>query len=231
MSFNSLSKKVLLVDDDRNTRLAISSGLRKEGFLVCEVEGLKKANNAIQKNRPDVVILDLSLPDGDGLDLIREIRKTDMLPVIVCTGRSSTYDKIEGLELGADDYITKPLSVKEMASRIRSVLRRGDKIQNIEGNLILGDIIINPEKREVRKSNSIIDLTNKEYELLYFLVKNPRKEFSREELLNNVWINKKYRTVATVTEHIRRLRNKLEEDPASPRYLCAVRGIGYRAMP
>lgn len=228
---NFISKKVLLVDDDKNTRLAISSGLRKEGFLVCEVEGVKKAFIAIRKNRPDVVVLDLSLPDGDGLDLIKEIRKNDMLPVIVCSGRNSENEKVLGLELGADDYITKPLSIKEMASRIRTVLRRGNAMPIQPNNLHLGDISIDSERKEVRKGSILIDLTNKEYDLLYFLVKNPRKEFSREELLNQVWVNKKDRSVATVTEHVRRLRNKLEEDPASPRYLCAVRGIGYRAMP
>jgi two-component system response regulator VicR len=228
---NFISKKVLLVDDDKNTRLAISSGLRKEGFLVCEVEGVKKAFIAIRKNRPDVVVLDLSLPDGDGLDLIKEIRKNDTLPVIVCSGRNSENEKVLGLELGADDYITKPLSIKEMASRIRTVLRRGSSLPVQPNNLQLGDISIDSERKEVRKGSILIDLTNKEYDLLYFLVKNPRKEFSREELLNQVWVNKKDRSVATVTEHVRRLRNKLEEDPASPRYLCAVRGIGYRAMP
>lgn len=225
------SKKVLLVDDDKNTRIAISTGLRREGFLVCEVEGIKKASLAIKKNRPDVVILDLSLPDGDGLDLIKEIRSTDMLPVIVCSGRNSENEKVAGLELGADDYITKPLSIKEMASRIRTVLRRGVGMPIITNNLQLGDITIDAEKKEVKRGSNIIDLTNKEYDLLFFLVKNAKKEFTREELLNHVWINKKDRSVATVTEHVRRLRNKLEEDPASPRYLCAVRGVGYRAMP
>ena len=224
-------KRVLLVDDDVNTRTSIGLGLRKEGFLVCEVEGIKKAFTAIRKNRPDVIVLDLSLQDGDGLDLIKELRKNDSLPVIVCTGRSSEDEKITGLEMGADDYITKPLSIKEMASRIRTVLRRGNLFSESINSYNLGDITIDLEKREVRKANIVVELTNKEYDLLSFMMRNPKKEFSRDDLLSNVWTNKKDRSVATVTEHIRRLRMKLEEDPASPRYLCAVRGIGYRAMP
>ncbi len=227
-----INPKVLVVDDDVNTRNAVSAGLRREGFLVCEAGDVARARKVITKSRPDIVILDLGLPDGDGLDLLRVLRATDSLPVVVCSGRADEDDRLNGLEIGADDYVTKPFSVRELAMRVRVVLRRGRNLAPSASSLQLGSVVIDVDSREVRREGQLVQLTTREFELLVYLARHPRTVFTRGELLANVWhSNGGDRTEATVTEHVRRLRMKLEEDPASPRHLCAVRGVGYRAMP
>lgn len=230
-SDTKISAKVLVVDDDEQTRNLVTAGLRREGFLVCEAADVSRARKVISKNRPDIVILDLSLPDGDGLDLLSTLRTADNLPVVVCSGRDGEQDRLIGLEMGADDYVTKPFSVRELAMRVRVVLRRIQNTPSTPTSLHVGQVIIDVEAREVRRNGQVIQLTGREFELLVFLARNPRTVFSRSELLTNVWHTSGDRSEATVTEHIRRLRLKLEEDPASPRHLCAVRGIGYRVVP
>jgi DNA-binding response OmpR family regulator len=185
----------------------------------------------ISKSRPDIVVLDLGLPDGDGLDLLRSLRTTDNLPVVVCSGRADESDRLSGLEQGADDYVTKPFSIRELSMRVRVVLRRIQNIPSTPTSLHLGQVVIDVEGREVRRNGTPVQLTAREFELLVFLAKNPRTVFTRAELLVNVWHSTGDRSEATVTEHVRRLRLKLEEDPASPRHLCAVRGVGYRVVP
>ena len=227
-----ITAKVLVVDDDAQTRNAMTAGLRREGFLVCEASDVARARRVISKNRPDIVVLDLGLPDGDGLELLRTLRTTDNLPVVVCSGRTGESDKLSGLEQGADDYITKPFSVRELAMRVRVVLRRIKNTPTTPTTLNLGSVVIDVEGREVRKSGTLVQLTAREFELLVFLAKNPRTVYTRAELLIQVWHTATAdRSEATVTEHVRRLRLKLEEDPASPRHLCAVRGVGYRVVP
>jgi two-component system phosphate regulon response regulator PhoB len=224
--------KVLVVDDDENTRNVLVSGLRREGFLVCEAGDVARARKVLAKNRPDIVVLDLGLPDGDGIDLLRTLRATDSLPVVVCSGRAGEADRLNGLEVGADDYVTKPFSVRELAMRLRVVLRRGRNLAPSPASLQIGTVVIDVDSREVRRDGQLVQLTTREFELLVYLAKHPRTVFTRAELLTNVWHSANGdRTEATVTEHVRRLRMKLEEDPASPRHLCAVRGVGYRAVP
>jgi two-component system response regulator ResD len=231
-SDQAVTAKVLVVDDDAQTRNAMTAGLRREGFLVCEASDVERARRVINKNRPDIVVLDLGLPDGDGLELLRTLRATDNLPVVVCSGRAGESDRLSGLEQGADDYVTKPFSVRELAMRVRVVLRRIKNTPTTPTNLNLGSVVIDVEGREVRKSGTLVQLTAREFELLVFLAKNPRTVYTRAELLTNVWHTATGdRSEATVTEHVRRLRLKLEEDPASPRHLCAVRGVGYRVVP
>ena len=231
-SDQAITAKVLVVDDDAQTRNAMTAGLRRDGFLVCEASDVARARRVISKNRPDIVVLDLGLPDGDGLELLRTLRTTDNLPVVVCSGRTGESDKLSGLEQGADDYITKPFSVRELAMRVRVVLRRIKNTPTTPTTLNLGSVVIDVEGREVRKSGTLVQLTAREFELLVFLAKNPRTVYTRAELLIQVWHTATAdRSEATVTEHVRRLRLKLEEDPASPRHLCAVRGVGYRVVP
>ena len=231
-SEQSTTAKVLVVDDDTQTRNAMTAGLRREGFLVCEASDVSRARRIINKNRPDIVVLDLGLPDGDGMELLRTLRTTDNLPVVVCSGRAEVSDRLSGLEQGADDYVTKPFSVRELAMRVRVVLRRIKNTPTTPTNLNLGSVVIDVEGREVRKSGTLVQLTAREFELLVFLAKNPRTVYTRSELLTHVWHTASgERSEATVTEHVRRLRLKLEEDPASPRHLCAVRGVGYRVVP
>jgi two-component system phosphate regulon response regulator PhoB len=227
-----ISAKVLVVDDDQQTRNVVSAGLRREGFLVCEASDVARARKVISKSRPDIVILDLGLPDGDGLELLRSLRTTDNLPVVVCSGRSGEADRLSGLEQGADDYVTKPFSVRELAMRVRVVLRRIQNTPSTPTSLHIGQVVIDVEGREVRRNGAPVQLTAREFELLVFLAKHPKTVFTRGDLLANVWHTASGdRSEATVTEHVRRLRLKLEEDPASPRHLCAVRGVGYRVVP
>jgi DNA-binding response OmpR family regulator len=177
------------------------------------------------------MLLDLGLPDGDGVDLLRDLRKNDPLPVIVISGRDSETDRVKGLDVGADDYVTKPFSPREVVSRVASVLRRADASPS-RSMLRFGEIRIDINAHEVRKNEKPIPLTSKEFDLLVCLARQPRTVFSRLDLLNEVWASKGQEcSEATVTEHVRRLRMKLEDSPSSPRYLCAVRGVGYRLVP
>lgn len=222
--------KILVVDDETDTRKSLINALHQEGFLCFESENLITAKKVIQKARPDLMVLDINFPDGSGFNLLKSIRENDDLPIILCTGNSNSEDKILGLEFGADDYITKPFSPKELALRVGSVLRRtGTSPQR--GKITFGNVSIDIESREVYKNGVIIQLTGKEFDLLVHLARHPRTIFSREDLLKNVWSHGGERTIATVTEHIRRLRSKIEDDPDKPRFLNAVRGIGYRFLP
>ena len=184
----------------------------------------------IVKARPDLVILDLSFPGEDGIDFLKELREEDDLPVIVCSGRGNELDRIKGLDIGADDYITKPFSPNELATRVKAVLRRSGNTP-VRGKLVFGDVLIHLDTREVTKNSISVKLTSREFDLLVYLAKHPRMVFSREALLKAIWSQKGSRTNATVTEHIRRLRSKIENDPNKPLHLIAVRGVGYRLMP
>lgn len=222
--------KILVVEDDLVLSGKISNFLRKENFLCTEAGSAKKAKRIIVKARPDIVILDLNLPDEDGLSLLSQLRSKDDLPVIVVSGRNNDMDKLKGLSVGADDYITKPFNPAELLLRIKTILKRTYKTSGLS-KLSFGSIILDLDTRVVRKDGNVIPLTAKEFDLLVFLSKNPRQVYSREEILENVWNNKTRSSSATVTEHIRRLRLKLEADPASPRHLCAVRSSGYQFIP
>ena len=220
--------RVLVVDDDADTRAAVLAALRWAGFLCSEAQDVARARKVVTKSRPDAVILDLGLPDGDGMEFLAELRASDDLPVLVVSGRDSEADRVLGLEIGADDYVTKPFSPRELASRVRTVLRRTG---TSSGRVGFGTITIDAEAREVTKGGRSISLTAKEFDLLSFLARHPRSVFSREDLLREVWHTNDPKSEATVTEHVRRLRLKIEEDPSSPRHLSAVRGIGYRLVP
>lgn len=222
--------RVLVVDDDADIRNAVCEALRWAGMLCSEAPDVARARRVIVRNRPDIVILDLSLPDGDGLDFLRELRSTDDLPVLVLSGRDGEQDRIDGLDLGADDYLTKPFSAKELASRVRTVLRRAQHASP-SGRLSFGNIVIDVEARDARRGGHPLRLTTKEFDLLVFLARHPRTVFSRNDLLDEVWVGPGDRGEATVTEHMRRLRLKVENDPADPRHLVAVRGVGYRLVP
>ena len=210
---------------------AVCASLRSAGFHCAEVATAARARAALVHSRPDLMVLDLGLPDGDGVDLLRDIRAGDPLPVIVLSGRDSERDRVSGLDLGADDYVTKPFSPRELASRVTSVLRRA-ATSPVATNLTFGDVTIDIRAREVHKSGKPVSLTAKEFDLLACLAQRPRTVISRADLLEKVWSAKEGTcSEATVTEHIRRLRLKLEDSSSAPRHLCAVRGVGYRLMP
>ena len=219
---------VLVVDDEPIVREVVVRYLTREGHRTLEAGDGNVAREVIESSSPDLVVLDLMLPGTDGLELCRWIRGRSELPVIMLTARGEEADRIVGLELGADDYVTKPFSPRELAARVRSVLRRaGSNGAGIEA-LEFGDVELERETREARKAGTPIRLTAKEFDLLWFLASHPRRVFSRDQLMASVWGYTAALDTGTVTVHVRRLREKIEDDPSQPRYLETVWGIGYR---
>jgi two-component system phosphate regulon response regulator PhoB len=229
---------VLVVDDDPVVRRVIVEVLGREAFDVTVVATALEALEEVRRGTPDVIILDIELPGMSGLELLLRLRQGDCPPVILLTGRSDESDRVLGLDLGADDYVVKPFLPRELAARVRGVLRRQAEAPaasaSVPGAVRLdyGSLVIAPLEREVHLHGDLIDLTPREYELLVHLARHPRQVFTREELLDQVWGSKgDWQDPATVTEHVRRLRTKIETDPSAPRWLTTVRGVGYRFEP
>ena len=222
---------VLVVDDEPIVREVVVRYLTREGHRTLEAADGKAARAAIKASGPDLVVLDVMLPGTDGLELCRWIRSTSELPVIMLTARGEEADRIVGLELGADDYVTKPFSPRELAARIRTVLRRTSSGDERVEALTFGDVTLERATRELRKGADEIRLTAKEFDLLWFLARNPRRVFSRDQLMSSVWGYAAALDTGTVTVHIRRLREKIENDPSAPRHLQTVWGVGYRLVP
>lgn len=230
--------RVLVVDDEPTVREVVANYLEREGFVV-EVLGEGGAvMDAIERFEPDLVVLDVMLPVRSGFDLVRELRTRTELPVILLTARSDETDRVLGLELGADDYIVKPFSPRELAARVRGVLRRtrvpvtAASSAPVERVLEFGRLAIDVLAREVMLDGAVVGLTAKEFDLLAHLAGHPRRAFSRAELLREVWDSDPgYQDPATVTVHVRRLRTKLELDPQEPRWIVTVFGVGYRFEP
>ena len=222
---------LLVVDDDSRVRTVVCWQLEAEGYAVREAADGNAAWHSIVDQRPDLVVLDLSLPGMSGLDLLRRLRDAgDETPVVVLSGRSGEGDRIVGLDLGADDYLVKPFSPGELAARVRSVLRRSGG-QPVARPPTTGDpcskLRIDPWTREVEVDGEPVPLTAREFDLLAFLAAHPRHVFTRAQLLEQVWSSSRcWQSEATVTEHVHRLRHKL-----GPRYLVTVRGVGYRLEP
>ena len=222
---------VYIVDDEANIRHLISFGLKDSGFDTCEFSDGNSFLHAIGLKLPDVVILDWMMPPPDGLSLCRTLREnhnTRHLPIILLTARSDEVDKVLGLEIGADDYITKPFSVKEMTARVRSLLRRNEYLSEKGEIISIGELVLDAEKRKVTKSGKQIELSLKEFELLYELMKNPGRVFTRDVLLDRVWKVDFFGDTRTVDVHIRYLRTKIEDEPDFPKYILTVRGVGYK---
>jgi two-component system phosphate regulon response regulator PhoB len=229
---------VLVVDDDERVRTVVAWQLEADGFLVTTAADGVGVLGRIADDPPDLVVLDLSMPGLSGLDVLRRLRADEArdgiaaaLPVIVLSGRSGETDRIVGLDLGADDYLVKPFSPGELAARVRSVLRRSGRGPN-QAPAGAGGLVVDPATREVTVDGRAVALTAREFDLLAFLVRHPRQVFSRGQLLHQVWRSAPgWQGEATVTEHVHRLRHKLEEDPAHPRRLKTVRGVGYQLEP
>ena len=222
---------VLVVDDEPIVREVVVRYLARAGHETLEASDGDSARSAIERSEPDLVVLDLMLPGTDGLELCRWIRSSSELPVIMLTARGEEADRIVGLELGADDYITKPFSPRELTARVRSVLRRATPPVHDTELLTFGDVSLEHATREARKRDAIVHLTAKEFDLLWFLAHHPRRVFSREQLMASVWGYTAALDSGTVTVHVRRLREKVEDDPSSPRHLETVWGVGYRLAP
>ena len=233
----SAPRHILVVDDDHRVRTLLSWQLEAAGFAVrCAADGAE-ALDRIGRDRPDLVILDLSLPGVGGLDVLRSVRQHEPagatpLPVIILSGRSGETDRIVGLDFGADDYLVKPFSPGELAARVRSVLRRAGPPGGTgpaRGGDGASDLRIDEAAREVFARGRPVELTAREYDLLAFLARHPRQVFTRAQLLRSVWDSEAaWQSEATVTEHVHRLRVKLEDDPGRPHWLHTVRGVGYR---
>ena len=223
--------QVLVVDDEPMIREIVVRYLERDGFATLEAADGDRARELVERESPDLVVLDLMLPGTDGLELCRWIRSRSSLPVIMLTARGEESDRIVGLELGADDYVTKPFSPRELAARVRTVLRRAELDLVTDERLAFDGLVIDSSSREVTRRDEPIRLTAREFDLLWFMASHPRRVFAREQLMRRVWGYSSAVDTGTVTVHMRRLREKIEEDPARPRYLETVWGVGYRFSP
>ena len=226
--------RVLIVDDEPMVRDVLTRYLEREGFTVSTAADGEEALSSFATERPDLVLLDLMLPRIDGLEVFQRLRSSSATPVIMLTAKGEETDRVVGLELGADDYVTKPFSPREVVARVRAVLRRttGRSVgAEPSTTLKLGDLVIDGGRRQVRLRDAPVKLTRKEFDLLYRLASEPGVTFSRTRLLEDVWDFAWDGDAATVTVHIRRLREKLEDDPSDPAHLITVWGVGYRFEP
>jgi DNA-binding response OmpR family regulator len=222
---------VLIVDDAEQVRDLLARALERDGFAVEQAADGEEALSAVASRPPALVILDVNLPKLDGLQVLGRLKRAGDVPVILLTGRGEEPDRIAGLDLGADDYVVKPFSPGEVVARVRAVLRRNPRPAP-GSRLEFPDLVIDLEQREVLVDGDVVDLTRREFDLLAYLASSPGQVFSREQLLQQVWgSSSSWQSDATVTEHVRRLRRKIEDDPDNPRWIATVRGVGYRFEP
>jgi DNA-binding response OmpR family regulator len=222
---------VLVVDDEPIVREVVVRYLERDGHNAVEAADAESARAALDLHLPSLVVLDLMLPGADGLELCREIRARSDMPVIMLTARAEEADRIVGLELGADDYVTKPFSPRELTARVRTVLRRAAPPAEHGARLVFRELEIDGSTREVLVAGTPAHLTAKEFDLLLFLARHPRRVFSRRQLMDRVWGYEAALDTGTVTVHVRRLREKIESEPGDPRWIETVWGVGYRFRP
>ena len=228
---------ILVVDDEPTIREVVRRYLERDGYRVNEAADGKTALETLQNEPPDLIILDIMLPGIDGLTITRRLRDSDSqsplvtereVPIIILTARTGERDRIQGLELGADDYVTKPFSPQELVARVRAVLRRVHPGHSTERPLSFEHLYIDPRTREISVNGRPVALTAKEFDLLWFFASSPRQVFTRDQLLDQVWGYGFYGDPSTVTVHVRRLREKIEPDPTKPIFIHTVWGVGYK---
>jgi len=226
-------KTIYVIEDEPSIAEVVTLYLRRAGYQVQALHDGQKALDLLEKRLPDLVVLDLMLPGVDGYTLTRWLRQRSDVPIIMLTSRREEIDRINGLEMGADDYIVKPFSPQELVSRVRAVLRRGgaEKSPESERPLEFEHLAIDPLSRTVTVDGSPVELTAKEFDLLHLFARHPRQVFSRDHLLERVWGVSEYIDPGTVTVHVRRLREKIEPDASNPRHLLTVWGVGYKFEP
>ena len=223
-----MGKTVLIVDDEKNIVEILSYNLKKEGFNTITAYDGEEALKQYSSNRPDLILLDIMLPVLDGFEVCRRIREKDRLtPIIMLTAREEETDKVFGLDLGADDYITKPFSVRELQARVKANLRRTDAHAEEQSVEKTDGLVIDRERFDVFVDGKSAELTQREFELISFLASSPGKVFSREELLHDVWQYEYFGDLRAVDVAVRRLREKIEEDPSMPQFIMTKRGVGY----
>ena len=226
-----MSGKILLVEDEHSIAEPVIYNLKQEGFAVTHVDEGPIALEIFSEEKFDLIILDLMLPEISGLDICRSIRKDSNVPIIMVTAKDSEADRVTGLELGADDYVTKPFSVRELMSRVRAVLRRTTtKTNKIDKSIKSGNIEINLSKYEAKVDDKNIDLTPREFELLYAFCENEGNLMSREQIFDEIWGYSFIGNTKTLDVHIQRIREKIEKDPREPKRLVTVRGVGYKLV-
>ncbi len=227
-------KTILVVEDEASIAEVVSLYLKRAGYKVLVASDGKKAKDTFESRATDFVILDIMLPEVDGLALTRWLRDRSNVPIIMLTARREEMDRIAGLEIGADDYVVKPFSPQELVSRVRAVMRRLGREQADAGNersLSFDDLSIDPLSRVVKVKNENVELTAKEFDMLYLLARHPKQVFTRDQLLERVWGGSQYIDPGTVTVHVRRLREKIEENASKPLRLLTVWGVGYKFEP
>jgi DNA-binding response OmpR family regulator len=223
-------RRVLVVDDEPTVREVVARYLERDGMTVEQASDGAQALDAL-KRHPDLVVLDIMIPGTTGLEVLREIRQAGETPVILLTARSDETDRVVGLELGADDYVVKPFSPRELAARVRSVLRRS-RVRPSTERLAFEGLVIDTAARDVFVSGQRVQMRPREFDLLAFLAASPRQVFSRSQILERVWdAPAEFQDLSTITVHVRRLRNKIEADPMHPRWITTVWGVGYRFEP
>lgn len=224
--------RVLIVEDEESYRDALSYLLRKEGYEVIEASDGNSGLEEFERNGADIVLLDLMLPGKSGIEVCREIRKNSQVPVIMVTAKDSEIDKVVGLEIGADDYVTKPYSPRELIARIAAVLRRTSTDVQIEEDVIeFGDVRLDAARHRVSVRGNEVTFPLREFELLELLLRNHGRVLTRDQIIDRVWGSDYFGDTKTLDVHIKRIRSKIEEDPANPKLLVTVRGLGYKLGP
>ena len=228
-------RRVLVVDDEASVREVLAQYLLLEGYQALTAAEGAEALRLAADQPPDLVVLDLMLPGVDGLEVCRRLRASSAVPILMLTARSDELDKIAGFATGADDYVTKPFSPREIVMRVQAIMRRLEATTApamiLDDMLRVGQLVIKPRLRLVERDGMALDLTAKEFDLLHFLAAHPRQVFTRQQLLDRVWDIGYFGDASTVTVHIRRLREKVERDPALPRHIKTVWGVGYKFEP
>lgn len=229
-----MAKKILVVDDEKPISDIVKFNLTKEGYEVSTAYDGEEALKKVEEVNPDLILLDLMLPKIDGLEVARQVRKTHDMPIIMVTAKDSEIDKVLGLELGADDYVTKPFSNRELVARVKANLRRQSTVQSKQqaeeesnSDITIGELTIHPDAYTVSKHGKKIELTHREFELLHYLAKHLGQVMTREHLLQTVWGYDYFGDVRTVDVTVRRLREKIEDNPSRPTWLVTRRGVGY----
>lgn len=228
-----MEKRILVVDDEKPIADILQFNLQKEGYeVICAYDG-EEALQKVEETMPDLILLDIMLPLKDGMEVCREVRKKYDMPIIMLTAKDSEIDKVLGLELGADDYVTKPFSTRELLARVKANLRRHaqtanqEEVENETNEIVIGPLVIRPDAYVVQKRGETIELTHREFELLHYLAKHIGQVMTREHLLQTVWGYDYYGDVRTVDVTVRRLREKIEDNPSHPNWIVTRRGVGY----